>query len=96
MVVITRVLDQVLRDLGGAGADDIGRQVARRDPQEQGQADDGGADGGQQGVDQGMAENLPRLLFRPQGGEGRDDGQGDGRHGHELEKPRKDAGDEIE
>lgn len=90
------MLDQVLGHLGGTGTDDVGRQVARRDPQVQGQADGGGADCGQQGVDQGVAEDLAGLLLRAQGGQGRDDGQGDGRHGHELEEPREDGGDEVE
>ena len=62
MIVIGK-LAQILRHLGSTGADYIGRQVARGDPEVKAQPHRSGADGGQQGVNQRMGEDAAGVFF---------------------------------
>ena len=96
MVVVGEGAEFLHRDIRGAGADEVSRQVARRNPEIEDEADRSRGNRRQQRVGDGVREDAARVLLGAERRERRDDGEGDGRHSDELEQAREDRGDEVE
>ena len=88
-MIVIRKLAKILGHLGSSGACHVGRQVARRDPQIQGQAHCSRADSGQQRINDGVGEDPFCIFVRTQSGQCRNHCQRDGGHGDKLEQTGK-------
>ena len=95
MVVVGKRAE-LLRHIRHACADDLGRQIARRDPQIESESDRCRRDRRQERIGDGMGEDAPRIFLRTERGKRRDDGERDRRHGDELEQAREHRRDEVE
>ena len=96
VVVVGEGAELLHRDIRGTGADEVSRQIARRDPEVEDEADGSGGNRRQQRVSDGVREDAARVLLGAERRERRDDGKRDGRHGDELEQACEDRGHEVE
>ena len=87
---------QLARYIRCARTNDIGGQVRGSEPEEKCQSNRRRTDRRQQRVGDGVGKDAPRVALRPKRGKRRDDGEGNRRHGDELEEARKDGCDKAE